>query len=474
MFHTIRRIHFIGIGGSGMSGLAEVLVTLGYTVSGSDAKETAVTKRLVSLGATVFFGHVASQVEGAQVVVVSTAISKHNPELMAAQASRIPVIHRSEMLAELMRLKFGVVVAGTHGKTTTTSILATVLTQLGLDPTIVIGGRLNSLDSSAKLGAGELFVAEADESDGSFLRLTPTIAVLTNVDRDHMDHYPSLDAILDAFAQFVDKIPFYGALCACLDDPLVQSLLPAVRRRVVTYGLRAGADITARDVEFHGFETHFTPVVAGVDAPRAVLRMPGKYNVLNALASYAVAYVLEQDAAKVTQAIGQFEGVLHRFTVVGEAAGVVVVDDYAHNPKKISTLLEGIRESFPDAYVVAVFQPHRYSRVKYQMDEFARGFEKADAVVVTPIYSAGEQPIAGATPEALAARISQLSFGGGTACVRVADSLASACSLALAASSDRGAGKDTPGGGIIVTMGAGDVRTVGAQALEALRAQRIK
>jgi UDP-N-acetylmuramate--alanine ligase len=466
MFHTIRKIHFVGIGGSGMSGVAEVLVTHGYEVSGSDTKASPVTERLSSLGARVHIGHDAAHAEGAQVVVVSSAIARHNPETLAAQAARVPIIHRSEMLAELMRLKAGVIVAGTHGKTTTTSILATVLTHAGLDPTIVIGGRLNSLDSSAKLGQGELFVAEADESDGSFLRLTPTIAVLTNIDRDHMDHYASLEAIIDAFKMFVDKIPFYGALCACYDDPLVQGILPAVRRRLVTYGLRLDADVTARDIEFSGFETRFTPVILGREAPRVRLRMPGRYNVSNALASYAVAHVLELDVEKVGKAIDAFEGVLHRFTVVGEEARVMVVDDYAHNPKKIATLLEGIRESFPERHVCAVFQPHRYSRVSHLADEFAVSFKDADTVIVTPIYAAGELPLPGATQDALAARIASGSFDGSSASVKQATDLAEAARLA----SDICLSAAGEGGAIIVTMGAGDVRNVGTRSLECLRA----
>jgi UDP-N-acetylmuramate--alanine ligase len=467
MFHTIRKIHFVGIGGSGMSGLAEVLVNLGYEVSGSDSNETPVTKRLSALGAKVFLGHDAAHAQGAQVVVVSSAIARHNPETLAAQAARVPVIHRSEMLAELMRLKAGVIVAGTHGKTTTTSILATALTSAGLDPTVVIGGRLNALDSSAKLGQGEIFLAEADESDGSFLRLTPTVAVVTNIDRDHMDHYASLDAILDAFKAFVDKIPFYGALCACYDDPMVQGILPNLRRRLVTYGLRLDADVTARDIVFSGFETHFTPVIFGKEAPRTRLRMPGRYNVVNALASYAVAQVLEIDHAKISDAIESFEGVLHRFTVLGEERKTLVVDDYAHNPKKISTLLEGVRESFPNRFVCAVFQPHRYSRVAHLMDEFAHAFSKADAVIVTPIYSAGEAPLAGITQDILAARIADASFGGklGHAPVSLARDLDEAARVA----SDTSLSATTPGGAIIVTMGAGDVRTVGTKSLDRLR-----
>jgi UDP-N-acetylmuramate--alanine ligase len=474
VFHTIRRIHFIGIGGSGMSGLAEILVSQGYEVSGSDSKKSTITERLSEKGAHVYIGHEAKHVEKAQVVVVSSAISKHNSEWLAAVSHKIPVIHRAEMLAELMRLKFGILVAGTHGKTTTTSLLATVLQDLALDPTVVIGGKLNHLGTSAKLGEGELFLAEADESDGTFLKLSPTVAVLTNIDRDHLDHYGSLDEILLAFRAFVEKIPFYGALCACLDDPLVQGLLSQVRRKVITFGLRTDADITAKDIEFRGFETHFTPVVFGKAQERTVLRMPGRYNVCNALASYAVAAYLEKDFARVARSLSEFTGVLHRFTVLGTVSGVTIVDDYAHNPKKIATLLEGIRESFPNHFVCAVFQPHRYSRVKHQLDEFAQSFQKADAVIVTPIYSAGEQPQAGATSEILARRIHDASFHKAPGRVHTASDLSEAAQLGAqllktSRASDASLTQEAKGGAILVTMGAGDVRTVGDVLLQTLQ-----
>lgn len=465
MFSTIKNIHFIGIGGSGMSGIAEVLLNQGYVVSGSDSKMTATTHRLEKLGARIALGHSAEAIKDAHVVVVSSAIDKQNPELAAAAAARIPVIHRSEMLAELMRLKYGVVVAGTHGKTTTTSLLATVLTTAGLDPTVVIGGRLNAYDSSAKLGKGELFVAEADESDGSFLRLTPTVAVLTNIDRDHLDHYKGFADIFAAFEIFIDKVPFYGAVCACIDDPAVEAILPKVRRKLLTYGLRPDADITAQDLLFDGCFSHFTPVIAGRATERVQLKMPGRYNVTNALASFAVGQVLGVNPALVSRALSQFEGVLHRFTVLGTVENVMVVDDYAHNPAKIAAVLKGTRESFPGQHVVAVFQPHRYSRIVHMLDDFARSFGDADSVIVTPIYAASEQPISGITPEALVGQICQGSFQGRTGNTFEATDLRHAASLAagLAKSHNNGAGV------IVLTLGAGDIQGVGPKILEILK-----
>ena len=464
MFSMIKRIHFIGIGGIGMSGIAEVLVNSGYEVSGSDIKVTPTVSRLEKMGIKIFLGHDAQNVENAQVVVVSSAINKHNPELVAAASTRIPVIHRSEMLAELMRLKYGVCVAGTHGKTTTTSILATALTGAGLDPTLVIGGKLNALDSNAKLGKGDLFVAEADESDGSFLRLTPAIAVITNIDKDHLDHYSGFDEILQAFESFVDKIPFYGAVCACIDDPAVQLLLPKVRRKLVTFGLRQDADVTVQNLAFEGFHTSFVPLVYGVPYDQVKLKMPGRYNVANALASFAVGAFLGLDLNLVSKAISDFAGVLHRFTVIGNVRKTTVIDDYAHNPKKISTVLRGIRESFPDARVCAVFQPHRYSRLKFMGDEFALSFADADCVVVTPIYAASEQPIAGITSESVAQQIRAASFQNAAETVLTATSLENAAQLAAQLIQKQGHQHDT----IVITLGAGDVQSVGPVVIKLL------
>ncbi len=466
MFKAIDRIHFIGIGGSGMSGLAEVLLNLGYKVSGSDLKNSPTVERLRGLGAQIFNSHDATNIENVQVVVVSSAINPQNPEVNAAQKARLPIIHRSEMLAELMRLKYGVIVAGTHGKTTTTSILAHVLHDAGVDPTVVIGGILNSTSSNAKLGGGDWFLAEADESDGSFLRLSPTVAVVTNIDLDHMDHYSSFDEILNAFSAFLDKVPFYGAVCACIDDPGVKRVLPQLRRRTLTFGFDPAADITAVDMVHNGSVTEFTPSILGVRGARVRLNMPGRYNVLNALASFAVGKVLDIAPDRVGQSISGFQGVLHRFTQLGEVNGVLVVDDYAHNPKKIATVLSGIRESWPRHKVCAIFQPHRYSRVKHLADEFSTAFICADHVIVTPVYAASEAPIEGCDHESLAARIRAASFPQAESAVETCQNLDQAVSLATAFACKHREEENGSAGVLIITLGAGDVQSVGPRLLK--------
>lgn len=469
MFKAIDTIHFIGIGGSGMSGLAEVLLNLGYKVSGSDINNSATVDRLKQLGAKIFLSHATENIKGVQVVVVSSAILTDNPEIKAAELAKIPIIHRSEMLAELMRLKYGVVVAGTHGKTTTTSILANVLHDANLDPTVVIGGILNSTHSNAKLGSGEWFLAEADESDGSFLRLSPTVAVVTNIGRDHLDHYASYQEILNAFQIFLDKVPFYGAVCACIDDPGVREVLPQIRRRTVTFGFSKDAEITAVDLRHEGQLTHFTPVIFGKISAPITLRMPGRYNVLNALASVAVGVVLELSPANVSGSISGFEGVLHRFTQLGFFNRISVVDDYAHNPKKISTVLDGVRESWPRHKVCAVFQPHRYTRVKHLADEFADSFTSADCVIVTPIYSAGEIPIEGCDHETLAALIRSRRTVSPTDSVLTCQNLDQAVSLAKAFACKHDEDENGCTGVLVITLGAGDVQHVGPRLLNALK-----
>jgi UDP-N-acetylmuramate--alanine ligase len=469
MFKAIDRIHFIGIGGSGMSGLAEVLLNLGYKVSGSDIKRSATVERLEKLGARIFLAHDAGNVSDVQVVVVSSAIHNQNPEIQAAQSARIPIIHRSEMLAELMRLKYGIIVAGTHGKTTTTSILAHVLHEAQLDPTVVIGGILNSTDSNAQLGRGEWFLAEADESDGSFLRLSPTIAVVTNIDKDHMDHYSSYEEILTAFRSFLDKVPFYGAVCACIDDPGVRQVLPQVQRKCISFGLSPEADITAVDILPNGPVTQFTPVIFGKKGTPITLKMPGRYNVQNALASVAVGVVLELQERRVAAAISDFQGVLHRFTALGTVNRTTVVDDYAHNPKKISTVLNGIRESWPRHKVCAVFQPHRYSRVKHLAEEFSESFAAADCVIVTPVYSAGEKPIEGCDHESLAHLIRNRHPGGEGAAILTCQNLEQAVSLAKAFACKHDGDEKGCTGVLVITLGAGDVQRVGTRLLDALQ-----
>jgi UDP-N-acetylmuramate--alanine ligase len=405
----VRHVHFVGIGGIGMSGLAEILRTLEFDVSGSDLKRNENTRRLETLGARVFIGHTPENVAGADVVVYSSAIAPHNPEIARARALEIPIIPRAEMLSELMRTRYAVTIAGSHGKTTTTSLVATVLRAAGLDPTVVVGGKVNALGSNARLGEGDLFVAEADESDGSFLKLTPTIAVVTNIDPEHLDHYGTHEAVKDAFVHYANKAPFYGLCVLCLDHPSVQEILPRLERRNVTYGVSRQADYRASNVRFEGLATHFDALRRSEPLGRFMVRMPGAHNVLNALAAISVADELEVPLDVTRDAIASFHGVQRRFTVLGQPAcarngkngDVMIVDDYGHHPAEIEATLDAAQCGF-DRRVVVAFQPHRYTRTKLLFDEFTRAFNKADVLLVTDVYPAGEQPIAGATGEALA------------------------------------------------------------------------
>ncbi|HEY3122107.1 MAG TPA: UDP-N-acetylmuramate--L-alanine ligase [Vicinamibacteria bacterium] len=402
MFRGIRHIHFVGIGGSGMSGIAEVLLNLGYTVSGSDLKRSAVTDRLQTLGARVAEGHHAAHVAGADVVVTSTAARPDNPEVLEARRVGVPVIPRAEMLAELMRLKYGVAVAGSHGKTTTTSMVAMVLDRGGLDPTVVVGGRLAVLGSGARLGRGDFMVAEADESDRSFLKLTPTVAVVTNIDREHLDTYRDLADIQEAFVGFVNKVPFYGAAVLCLDDAPVQDILPRVERRVVTYGLSPQAHVSARDVQSRPGGSSYTATEGGRSLGTIAVPVPGAHNVVNSLAAVAVGLDLGIPFDKIRAGLEAFTGVDRRFQVRGEAGGVLVVDDYGHHPTEIRATLETLREVAGSRRTVVLFQPHRYTRTQHLWDEFSRAFHQADVVLLVDIYPASEEPIAGITSEALA------------------------------------------------------------------------
>ncbi len=400
MYRKDQHIHFVGIGGIGMSGIAEVLLNLGYRVSGSDLRDSPTTRRLARLGAAVHRGHDPSNLGDATVVVISSAVSGENPEVQEAQRRKIPVIPRAEMLAELMRMKYAVAVAGAHGKTTTTSLVAAVLSGAGLDPTVVVGGRLHSLGTNARLGQGEFLVAEADESDGSFLLLVPTVAVITNIDREHMDHYGSEEALEQAFVDFANKVPFYGAVVACLDDPRVQAVLPRIRKRTLSYGLSSQADVSARDLETRGPRTRFTVVREGREAGQVALGLPGLHNVQNALAALALGFELGVDPARACRALSGFEGVERRSQVLGEARGVLVVDDYGHHPTEIQAVLRSLREAY-DRRIVAVFQPHRYTRTRDLFDRFATAFYDAHTVLVTDIYPAGEPPLPGVTAQAL-------------------------------------------------------------------------
>ncbi|MGA3119602.1 MAG: UDP-N-acetylmuramate--L-alanine ligase [Polyangiaceae bacterium] len=405
----VRHVHFVGIGGIGMSGLAEVLRALQFDVSGSDLKPNENSRRLEMLGVRVFFGHAAENVTDADVVVYSSAIQPQNPEITHARTLEIPIIPRAEMLAELMRSRYAVTIAGSHGKTTTTSLVATILRAAGLDPTVVVGGKVNALGTNARHGEGDLFVAEADESDGSFLKLTPTIAVVTNIDAEHLDHYGTHDAVKDAFVEHANKVPFYGLCVLCLDNPSVQEILPRIDRRHVTYGVSKVADYRATNARFEGVTTRFEAFRRAERLGTFFVRMPGAHNVLNALAAIAVADELEVPLDVTRDAIAGFHGVQRRFTVLGQPqytkgdrrGDVMVVDDYGHHPAEVEATLDAAQRGFERRVVVA-FQPHRYTRTQLLFDDFTRAFNKADVLLVTEVYPAGERPIDGASGLSLA------------------------------------------------------------------------
>ncbi len=388
-----KRIHFIGIGGSGMSGIAEVLINQGYEVSGSDRAKTPVTDHLEQLGAKIFFEHAPGNIKNSQVVVASSAIGPDNVEVVAAKESMIPVIPRAEMLAELMRMKYGIAIAGTHGKTTTTSLVSTVLAGGHLDPTVVIGGRLKNIGSHAKLGQSEFLVAEADESDGSFLKLSPTIAVVTTLDEEHMEFYLTLENMKNTFLEFINKIPFYGSAILCLDDPNIQSLIPSVEKRYITYGLTSQADYTARNISIEGLKTYFTVYHQGKELGRILSGALGRHNVLNTLAAVAVGMELDLDFQTVASSLTHFEGVQRRFEIVEQSDELTLIDDYGHHPVEIIATLKTAKEAWPDRRLVVLFQPHRYSRTKLLMEDFWSSFNDADHLLVMDIFPAGEAPI---------------------------------------------------------------------------------
>lgn len=388
-------IHFVGIGGIGMSGIAELLLNLGYKVSGSDLNLSDITDRLQDHGGTIFKGHDARQIKGADVVVTSSAVDVENPEVTAAHKASIPVIPRAEMLAELMRLKYSIAISGAHGKTSTTSIVANVLGAGNLDPTVVIGGKLKSIGSNAVLGKGEFIVAEADESDGSFLKFSPAIAVVTNIDREHLDFYKDLDDIKRVFLAFIDRVPFYGLAVLCLDNPAVQELIPSIKKRFATYGMSTQADFQARDVSFEGMKSRFAVYHLGKKLGDILLNLPGIHNVYNSMASIVVGMELDIPFKTIKKALETTEGVQRRLEIKGEKKGVLVVDDYGHHPTEIQTTLQAAKESWPDRRKVVVFQPHRYTRTQALYDEFTRSFYQSDLLVVLPIYAASEKPITG-------------------------------------------------------------------------------
>ena len=404
-FRNFQRIHLVGIGGIGMSGIAEVLLTLGYSVSGSDTKLSTLTERLQNLGATIYEGHKAVNVEGAHVVVISSAIKADNPEVAEAHKRKTPVIPRAEMLAELMRLKYGIAVGGAHGKTTTTSLVASILTAAHLDPTFVVGGKVNQAGTTARLGKGEYFVVEADESDRSFLLFAPVVAVVTTIDREHLDQYTSLADIQDAFTQFVNRVPFYGAAILCLDEPNVQAIIPNVKRPILTYGTSSQADLLISDIQLQGLASEFRLTYKGEDL--GVFRLPhppGIHNVRNAAAAAAVALYLNVPAELIRQGLANFGGVGRRFDIKGSVNDITVIDDYGHHPAEIMATLEAARGCKFNRLLV-LFQPHRYSRTQHLWQEFTRAFNQAELLVITDIYAASEAPIPGVSSEALAAAI---------------------------------------------------------------------
>lgn len=453
MFKKIQHIHFIGIGGSGMSGIAEVLLTLGYKVSGSDMKASDVTKRLTQMGARVFIGHKPAQVQGAHVVVTSTAVGPENPELAEALKEKIPVIPRIEMLAELARLKYTVAVAGTHGKTTTTSLTSLVLQAGGMDPTVVIGGRLQNMGTGAKVGRGDYLVAEADESDGSFLKLTPTIAVVTNIDNDHLDYWRRMQSLYTGFEQFANKVPFYGAVILGVDDAGSRRILARLRRPLVTYGLSAEAEIRAEDVQPSPEGTVFTVKRRNESLGQVRWKVPGRHNVINSLAAVAVGLELGVPFKTITEALSSFQGVGRRLEQKGEAGGVTVLDDYGHHPTEIKATLQALKERFPKRRRVVLFQPHRFSRTKILADEFVGAFHSVDQLFLTEIYPAGEKPVEGVSSQWLAEKFS-----------------AKKTPVTVIAKADA-AGKlqsVLKPGDVLLTMGAGDVWKVGEALVAAL------
>jgi UDP-N-acetylmuramate--alanine ligase len=457
MFATRQHAHFIGIGGIGMSGIAEILLNLKMQVSGSDLRRGPVTDRLATLGATIYEGHNAANVAGATVVVASSAVPASNPEVLEARARKIPVIQRAEMLAELMRLKYGIAIAGMHGKTTTTSMVASVLAAGGLDPTVVVGGRVDAMGSNARLGSSQYLVAEADESDRSFLKLSPILAVVTNLDREHMDCYADMADVEQAFLTFMDKVPFYGAVTACLDDPLLRSILPRAHRRIFSYGIAAGACYRVQILaQQQGSHSRFHVATEGGQLGPFELHVPGRHNVLNATAAVAIGHQLEIAPEQIFEGLRNFRGVDRRFQLRGQGRGITVVDDYGHHPTEIRATLAAAREC-GFRRVIVVFQPHRYSRTKDLLDEFTAAFTDADAVVVLPIYAASEEPIPAVTGEKLAERIRG-------PIVKFAPDFPAAALEAL---------KFAQEGDLILTLGAGNVSQVGPLILDALEGVRL-
>ncbi len=456
MYNKTKHIHFVGIGGIGMSGIAELLLNLGYRVSGSDLHESDITGKLAALGGMIHIGHRAECMEGADVVVTSSAISSANSEVVAAKEAHIPVIQRAEMLAELMRLaKYGIAIAGSHGKTSTTSLVSTILAEADLDPTVVVGGKVDSLGGNAKLGCGDFLVAEADESDGSFLKLSPVIEVVTNIDLEHLDYYRDIEHIKDVFLQFIDILPFYGVAILCFDDENISRLLSKIQRRVITYGLSEQADLYATRIESRGLETTFTARFRGRDLGRVTINRPGRHTVYNSLAAIAVALELDINFNVIVRALANFDGVQRRLQVKGERGDVLVVDDYGHHPTEIRATLDAVREGWPGRRLVVAFQPHRYTRTQALFAEFQTAFHRADVVVLTDIYAAGEEPIFGVTTPHLLEAMKEHGQRN-TYYVATVEALPEALADLLQA------------GDLLLTLGAGNIVRAGEQLLNIL------
>ncbi len=457
MYKRSYHIHFVGIGGIGMSGIAELLLNLGHQVSGSDIQETEITRRLETLGATISYSHKPQQVAGADAVVVSSAIDSDNPEVAAANMDyHIPVIRRAEMLAELMRLKYAVLVAGAHGKTTTTSMVGTVMAEGGLDPTVVIGGRLNAWGTNAKLGQGDFVVAEADESDGTFLLYSPTISLVTNIDTEHLDFYKDLDEIKETFLEFINQVPFYGLNILCLEDENIQSLLPRIKKRMVTYGFSAQADFQARDLAFDGLNVSYRAFYCGQELGKVTLPIPGRHNALNSLAAVAVGHELEIPFSAICRGLQEMTGVQRRFQIKGEVNGVTVIDDYGHHPTEIKAVLKTMASSFPGRRRFVLFQPHRYTRTQALFEDFTTAFYQSDVLIVTEIYAASEPVIPGVHAEKLTTAIQKHGHGN----VRyIPDHLALVPSLV----------EEVREGDVVLTLGAGNIWQTGEELLKRLQ-----
>ncbi|HOE19515.1 MAG TPA: UDP-N-acetylmuramate--L-alanine ligase [Spirochaetota bacterium] len=453
MFRKSKKMHFIGIGGIGMSGIAEILINLGYDVSGSDLRESEQTKRLRQLGATIYIGHYPSNIKDYHVVVTSSAISKNNPEIIEAKKRKIPVIHRSEMLAELVRLKHGIGVAGTHGKTTTSSMLAYVLYHGGLNPTAVVGGKVLNFGSNARIGEGQYFVFEADESDGSFLKLLPTIGIVTNIDADHLDHYKYFEGIKEAFITYMNNIPFYGYSVVCMDDPVVAEVLPRIERPYVTYGFNTGAHFKATNIKLLNGSTRYSCYYNDKLLGEIVLNLLGKHNIINSLAVVAVALELGLTFGVIAEAIAQFQGVGRRLEKIGETNGIVVVDDYGHHPTEIRATLDALKQL--GKRVIVVFQPHRYTRTQYLCDEFGQAFTMADELFLTEIYPAGEEPIEGVSSNLIQQSVKKHE-GRDVVVIPHLDQVPDYISSIVRK------------GDVIVTLGAGDIYKVGHAILSML------